>query len=270
MGNETRNLYESAGSLKKLARRVGIVSLARSLRRAVVTRREPQRVWEQGRARELAFWERVLPGRLAPGGAYASGPGGNGRADLKAPVLDPTMAAVIDRVPDEVVSILDVGAGPLTVVGKTYPGKRLQITATDPLAEDYDQIMREIEFEPPIRTLSVSGEDLLDHFGPGSFDIAFARNSIDHAADPVRLIRNMLAVVKPGRFVLLWHLPAQGERWRYHGLHQWNFALEQEALVIRRPRRDTVRIDSSFDSAAAAECFERDGWIGCLLTRAVD
>src|SRR5438034_8427673 len=42
---------------------------------------------------------------------------------------------IVDRLPelDDVVSILDVGAGPLTVLGKRFPGTSLRITAVDPL-----------------------------------------------------------------------------------------------------------------------------------------
>ena len=253
--------------LKRAARRAGIVSASRAFRRAMVTRRDPQRVWEQGRTREVAFWERVLPSRLAKGGLYTDATSGQSRADPEAPISDAVMSELLDRIPGRAVAILDVGAGPLTAVGKTHPGKALQITATDPLADDYDRILDELDFEPPVRTIAVSGEDLLNRFERGSFDIAFARNSIDHAADPVEVIRTMLALVKPGRFVVLWHQPAEGERWRYHGLHQWNFVYEDGALVIRRPRCGTVRVDDSFDAVAAAESFLRNGWIGCVLTK---
>ncbi len=188
--------------------------------------------------------------------------------DPEAPILDAVMASVIERVPGELVSIIDVGAGPLTTVGKAHPGKRLQITATDPLAQEYDRIMQAIDFEPPVRTTPVSGEALLDHFEPATFDIAFARNSVDHSINPVLVIRNMVELVKPGRFVVLWHRPAEAERRRYHGLHQWNFGVEDDGLVIWRSRRERVRIDRALGADASVHCFTRDGWVCCLLTRA--
>src|SRR2546430_5369848 len=45
--------------------------------------------------------------------------------------IQPYVAAYIDRLDAEYVRILDVGAGPLTKLGKTHPSKRLEITATD-------------------------------------------------------------------------------------------------------------------------------------------
>jgi len=251
---------------RALARRLGLVAAARASRRALVTRRDPALVWEQGRAGELAFWERVLPERVAPGGMYVARDA-DPRMDGAAPITDPLMASVIDRVSGTEVSIIDVGAGPLTSVKKTHPGKQLEITATDPLADDYNRILDSLGVEPPIRTLAVRGEDLLDRFEPETFDIAFGRNSIDHAVDPAAVIRTMLDLVKPGGFVVLWHLPAEGERHRYHGLHQWNFVVRDGALLIQRPRLPTVRVGASFESVEDADCFERDGWLGCVLTR---
>jgi len=108
------------------------------------------------------------------------------------------------------------------------PNKDLDVAAGPRILDEFD-------FEPPLRTIAVRGEYLLNRFERGSFDIAFARNSIDHAADPVEVIRTVLALAKPGRFVVLWDQPAEGERWRYHGLRQWDFVYEDGGLVIRRP-----------------------------------
>ena len=260
-------IIDSPSGLTRVARRVGIVGAVRSLRRALVTRRDPARVWEHGLSREVAFWERVLPGRLAPGGLYAGGAEGQARTDPEAPISDPVMASLIERGPEPVVSIIDVGAGPLTVVGKTHPGKALKITATDPLADEYDRILRGIGFDPPIRTIAVRGEDLLGHFEPGAFDIAFARNSVDHSIDPAHVIRNMLELVRAGGFVVLWHLPTQADRWRYHGLHQWNFDIEDGAFVIWRTRGERISVDRVLGPAASVDCFEEGGWLGCVLTK---
>ena len=66
--------------------------------------------------------------------------------------------------------ILDVGAGPLTgLAGVT--GQRLHITATDPLADEFNRILDEVGIEPPVPTLACSGDNLLDRFEPELFEI---------------------------------------------------------------------------------------------------
>ena len=121
------------------------------------------------------------------------------------------------------------GAGPLTALGFRYPGKTLTIVPVDPLADEYDRLLRDAGLDPPIRTIRVAGEALLEHFGSRRFDIAYASNALDHSADPFTIISNMVAVVRPGGIVLLRHKRNEGESARYGGLHQWNFDVVDEA-----------------------------------------
>ena len=65
-----------------------------------------------------------------------------------------------------------------------------------------------------------------------SFDIAYAVNSLDHSADPLTIVSNMVAVVREGGVVLLRHKRNEGESARYGGLHQWNFDVVDESLLV--------------------------------------
>jgi SAM-dependent methyltransferase len=147
-------------------------------------------------------------------------------------IRDPLVRAELERMPAEEISILDVGAGPLTILGYRYPGKTLTIVPVDPLADQYDRLLRGAHLEPPIRTLAVPGEALLEHFGPHRFDIAYATNSLDHSAEPLSIISNMVSVVRPGGTVLLRHKRNEGESARYGGLHQWNFDVVDGELLV--------------------------------------
>ena len=154
------------------------------------------------------------------------------RLDPSTPIIDPLVRAEIERVPGVNVSILDVGAGPVTNLGYRYPGKELTIVPVDPLANHYARLLKEAGLEPPIPTLRIAGEDLLQHFGPSRFDIAHAVNSLDHSANPLLIVENMLQVVRPGGVVLLRHHHNEGENERYEGLHQWNFDCEEGRLFV--------------------------------------
>jgi SAM-dependent methyltransferase len=141
---------------------------------------------------------------------------------------------IVERLPElgDEVSILDVGAGPLTILGKRYPGKTLRITPVDPLAREYDTLLAEFGIEAPIRTDFCPGEQLLKKFPPGHFDIAYARNSIDHSYDPAAIVRNMVTLVQPGGYVLLRHVRREGEHQKYSGFHQWNLDVEDGHFVL--------------------------------------
>jgi SAM-dependent methyltransferase len=139
------------------------------------------------------------------------------------------------------VRVLDVGAGPLTVLGKVWPGHKLDLVAVDPLAEQYDKIMAEVGMTPLVRTRAGHGERLLDIFPPSSFDPVYASNCLDHSYNPILCLQQMFAVVKPGCWVVTDHLTNEGKSNKYEGLHQWNFTVEkwrfwrQGRFVIWRP-----------------------------------
>ena len=179
---------------------------------------------------------------------------------------------IVERLPElgEEVSILDVGAGPLTILGKRYPGKTLRITPVDPLAREYDRLLAGYEVEAPIRTEFCPGEWLLKKFPPGGFDIAYARNSIDHSYDPAAIIRNMVTLVKPGGYVLLRHVRREGEHQKYSGFHQWNLDVEDGHFVLwnRVSNRDLTEELAQFASIDAyRDDSGDDDWIVAVIRK---
>ncbi len=194
----------------------------RTLPRRLVTRAGAGRrlVWRARRKSEVDFWADWLVG--APGTEQWAWDREE-RLDASTEIRDPLVREELERLASDEVSILDVGSGPLTSLGYRYPGRTVTIVPVDPLADDYDRLLAEAGLEPPIRTIAVAGEDLVERFGRGCFDIAYAANSLDHSADPLTIIANMVSVVRPGGVVLLRHKRNEGESARYGGLHQWNF-----------------------------------------------
>jgi SAM-dependent methyltransferase len=186
-------------------------------------------LWRTRAKSEVDFWAGWLTG--APGTEQWA----DDRELRLAPeteIRDPLVRAELERIPAEEISILDVGAGPLTSLGYRYPGKTLTIVPVDPLAEDYARLLRDACLDPPIRTIAVAGEALLEHFASRRFDIAYASNSLDHSADPFTIISNMVSVVRAGGIVLLRHKRNEGESARYGGLHQWNFDAVDGSLLL--------------------------------------
>jgi SAM-dependent methyltransferase len=211
-------------------------------------------VWRTRQGSEVDFWAGWLVG--APGTEeWASDREARLAPDTE--IVDPVVRAELERNPAEEISILDVGAGPVTKLGFRYPGKKLTIVAVDPLADEYDRLLHDAGLEPPVRTIRVAGEALLEHFGSRTFDIAYATNALDHSADPFTIISNMVAVVRPGGVVLLRHKRNEGESARYGGLHQWNFDVVDDSLLVWNDAVE-VNVGAALEGRAVATAWISD------------
>jgi SAM-dependent methyltransferase len=74
-------------------------------------------------------------------------------------------------------------------------------------------------------------------FGAQTFDIGHARNSIDHAVDPMRIIESLLDAVRVGGTIVLRHYRREAETMRYEQLHFWNFDVEDGRLLLWSKRK---------------------------------
>jgi SAM-dependent methyltransferase len=180
--------------------------------------------------------------------------------------IDAFYGSLIDQLPDEPVRILDVGAGPLTTLGKRYKNRRIELHAVDPLADAYNTLLDRYGIVPPVRTVAGDGESLSQRYPPDYFSLVFARNAVDHAADPLLTIRNMITVCRPGGFVSLAHEENEGERQAYRGFHQWNFRIRGGKLVIEGRGRTNIVDDLLAETATWSH--ELDGtYILSLATK---
>lgn len=171
--------------------------------------------WERGLGSEIDFWQAWV--RSA----------GSQWPDEYAKRLDPALplqGGLVNCLDpgQHRVEILDVGAGPLTWVGKVWDGHDVVIAAVDPLANEYRGMLQRQGVTPLVET-RLGFVEALD-FPTNHFDLVFMQNALDHSADPLKGIREMLRVVKPGRSVVLSHSTNEATRAGFTGLHQWNLA----------------------------------------------
>jgi SAM-dependent methyltransferase len=173
--------------------------------------------------------------------------------DPSAPLREPLIADRIADLATDPVEILDVGAGPMTALGKVHPAKLLQITAVDPLAADYDRLLRQAGISPPVPTVRCAGEELVSKYGAERFDVVYARNSLDHSADAPRVVDQMLAVLRPGGFVALRHYRNEAEREGYWGMHRWNCDIDDGNFILWGKGR-SVNLNERLAGRAHVEC----------------
>ncbi|MGC1479949.1 MAG: methyltransferase domain-containing protein [Chthoniobacterales bacterium] len=203
--------------------------------------------WEGGLSDEVKFWADALrdPGKCWNEEDY------NTRLDPNLPLQPELRKLVADADPH--VRILDVGAGPLTRVGRCWDGRHIEIVAVDPLAPEYDAILEANQIQPPVRTIECRGEDIGQRFADHSFDICYASNALDHALSPTEVIRQMGKLTKVGGSVYLWHFLNCGVQEQYHGLHQWNFNLCNGDMSIDNGRQ-THKLSQVLDDQFQIEC----------------
>jgi len=142
--------------------------------------------------------------------------------------------------------ILDVGSGPVTILGKVYHGKRVDLTAVDALADRYNEMLDENAWNPPVRTQQCHAEQLVEKFGLEQFDVVNCRNALDHSYNPVTAIQQMLAVLKENRALLIESAVNEGKRTSYQGLHSWDINESDGSLTIAASDGVPHRLDRSY------------------------
>jgi SAM-dependent methyltransferase len=223
------------------------------LRRAYRRRLSHRAVWRRELPTEVAFWEEWIATKgLQWPWDYER------RMNPDDPLREPLIADRLAELGQDVVRVLDVGAGPVTKLGRLHDGIRLEVTATDPLGAEYDRLWASAGVEPPVRTLAVAGEEIVDRFGRDAFDVAYARNALDHSADPAGIIARMVEVVRPGGFVALRHYRREAATMRYEELHQWNFEARGGHLVVWSPRAEHD-LTAALDARAEVQAWEEGG-----------
>ncbi len=166
---------------------------------------------------------------------------------------------------DPSIKILDVGAGTMTLIGKKWDNKKIEITAVDPLADKYNQVLRKYNINPPVVTQVGYAEKLVEQFGKNSFDIVHAINSIDHCFNPLLAIQQMLEVVKKDSYVVLHHHMNEGKEHNYSGLHQWNF-FSKDGIFFISNEHLKININKEFEKLANIKVKIKDDGKHFLVT----
>lgn len=187
--------------------------------------------WQAGVQSEIDFWRAVFVGKQFPDFKRDI----LQRLDPKTPVSEHIVPFLPADVPVAELKILDVAAGPVSCIGWHIDGQRPQITPIDALATPYRALLDEFGLEPPVYTETCDGEHIDQRFAAESFHLVHIRNALDHCYDAVSVVRNMLAVLKPGGVLIVCGYTDEAVFENYVGLHQWNIRADDGQLVIWRP-----------------------------------
>lgn len=183
-------------------------------------------LWESGVESEVGWWDEWLKER-----------GGNWPQDYQARMNGSTEFKYATLLSGrQHYRVLDVGSGPLSVLGYRLDNAELELVLTDPLADEYAELFRKHKLQPPVIPRRVMAEESLATFGEDYFDLVVSQNALDHSVNPVDAVLQAVHVLRPnGTFVLIVHPLERGSRETPIGLHRWNFANVNGSLWVHEP-----------------------------------
>ncbi len=206
--------------------------------------------WEKGKDPEIRHWTEYLLAKIRD----------NESEKYRIDPQWPLSKEVTDFLPasgNQPIQILDVGAGPLTTLGKVWSDRKVSIFAVDALADIYGQVLDQAKIVPPIRTTFAEAERLSEQFPANHFDFIYCSNALDHCYNPLKAIQSMIEVLKPGSYILLTHFPNEAENEAYGGFHQWNLWAYQEHFIIWN-REDLCHVNKIFERVARIKMMQND------------
>ena len=202
--------------------------------------------WETGIKSEIDFWDDYLSTKgLRWGEDYKN----RFNPDLSLQARPADLVASQSNI-----QVLDVGAGPLTFLGKKNRGNFINITAVDPLADEYDFLLAKHQITPLVKTQKIAAEEISKFYNKSTFDLVFARNCIDHAYNPENAVLQMIDVVKKGKYILLEHRQNEAVNENYAGLHQWNFSMSSNKDFLISSKTKTVNITKKYSEICTITC----------------
>jgi len=222
-------------------------------------------IWTENKPSEIGLWEALISGQ--------------GRQDWCADVrrrlvdsweLGEPLASFAARVPSQLVEVADVGSGPAKQIDRRHPTKTVRILMIDPLADEYNDILRRNGYASCANIFKAEGEVLSEVLPRNHFHIAYARNALDHSWDPARCIREMVAIIRVGGYLFVEGATDEGERQKYEGLHQWNFrASGTDDCLIWRPDQE-IKLKDFLGSSVKIAAYSDKEWIQLTITKLSD
>lgn len=185
--------------------------------------------WNKHIHEEVAFWDEWL---RTQGGTWPED--FHSRIDSQQRLPDLIENALLNKgvAPGSSITILDLGSGPLTSVGVASDHYDVTVTPVDPLADHYRSLLEKHRIVAPVLPQKGEAEKLDCLFPPQTFDVVWARNSLDHSYDPLLCIYQAYRVLRTGGIMIIVFHPNEADQGNYQGLHNWNFDIRNGSFVI--------------------------------------
>jgi ubiquinone/menaquinone biosynthesis C-methylase UbiE len=173
-------------------------------------------------ADEIQFWDRELTLQ----GTFAKDM--TNRAKNPEAVFPPDLLPLIEDLRERygcLPRVLDAGSGPLSYLAHGHQQKRIELTAADPLADVYLDLLAKHGIQPTSPLVPCYGEELAAAFGENAFHLVYMKNALDHAQDPARVLAQLVEVLCPGGYLWVQGGVRESSRNQGAGLHRHDLYL---------------------------------------------
>lgn len=143
----------------------------------------------------------------------------------------------LESPPGETIRVLDLGSGPISSLAPKWDERYVSVIAADPLADKLNTMLDEagIEHTPVIPT---EGWDLIGRLPDSSFDLAYSSDFLEFTIDPLACIRQLIRVLKPGCWCVLFQKKVQVDReWVFFADQPWVFESDGQHVFLRNWKR---------------------------------
>ncbi len=182
--------------------------------------------WNKGKNNTLHFYRKKLPWK-----AKAFNSGLMYLPDYFGPMIGDKKQVII----------AEVGAGMFCTIGSRWKTAKVKVYPSDALADEFNQILKDSGVTPLIPVVKEDMENL--SYQDNFFDIVNCCNALDHTPDPLKAIKEMYRVTKPGGWIYLRHFVNVGEIERYSGLHMWNIDTDKDGNFVIWNREQRSKVD---------------------------
>lgn len=128
--------------------------------------------------------------------------------------------------------VLDVGSGPLSMLGWGVKNDIIELIAVDPLAEVYLDFLKELSYQIDYPLVKAYGEELETVFADDSFDLIWIRNALDHCENPSEVMRQSTNILCSGGYLFLSGFVREASFEGGQGLHKYDFYIDDDLKVV--------------------------------------
>jgi SAM-dependent methyltransferase len=229
------------------------------LRKSLNKLKSKKQLWKEGLDSEVKYWDLYVQGKTKWSQDI------NQRLDDN--YLFPKKLQKYINPESQKIKVLDVGAGPLSALGCYWlNGPKIELYPIDPLADEYDLVLSKAGIKPKVKTMFCEGEKITQKFSLNFFDFVYARNSLDHAYEPIKCFQEMFAVLKNNCYIYTIHYNNEGQRENYEGLHQWNFDIINSNFCIWN-KKSQLFLKDYLSSEATISTHLYNNWIEVFIKK---
>lgn len=164
--------------------------------------------------------------------------------------------------------LLDVGCGPFPKSGIYHPDYKVTRILVDALANKYHELLHEHSINTSAqKIINYKVEEIGELFKPGSFEVIFAKNTLDHTYNPINAIKNLINLLSDDGVAIFDHFIQEGKYTNYFGLHQWNFSIENGDFYISNKEKNIIQNMNTYLNSFQIESFYEENKIITIIRK---